>query len=85
MGILNNKGELIRDPQFPELPTILAVYTSLEGRKPTGDHWNNLFSLFSVAFGVQKFWWYLNHPLKILLIVIILPLKKCSPIRNINK
>jgi len=55
MGILNNDGELIRDPQFPELPTILEVYASLEGQKPTGEHWDNLFSLFSVAFGVQKF------------------------------
>lgn len=54
MGALNAEGDLVRDPQFPDLPTLAEVYELLEGHKPTGAKWNNWFSFFSVGFGAQK-------------------------------
>jgi len=54
MGVLNNKGEIIRDPQFPDLPTVAEIYELLEGKKPAGAKWDNWYRFFSVGFGSQK-------------------------------
>jgi len=54
MGALDEQGALIRDPQFPDLPTLAEVYELLEGHKPSGEKWDNWFSLLAVGFGAQK-------------------------------
>lgn len=36
LGILNEKGELVRDPNFKDLPNFAEVYEIAHGKKPSG-------------------------------------------------
>lgn len=53
-GSLNSDGELIRDPEFPELPHLGEVYTHLHEKPPGGLAWDSWFAFFSAGFGAQK-------------------------------
>lgn len=35
-GVINEKGELVRDPNFPDLPHFGEAYELMHGKKPTG-------------------------------------------------
>jgi hypothetical protein len=35
-GILDTKGNVLRDPNFPELPSFVEVYEQVHGKKPSG-------------------------------------------------
>lgn len=54
LGSLNENGELIRDPQFPDLPHFGEVYEMLHGGPPTGLAWESWFAFYTAAFGAQK-------------------------------
>jgi tripartite-type tricarboxylate transporter receptor subunit TctC len=53
-GALNDAGELVRDPAFPDLPHIGEVYESLHGEPPSGIAWDTWFAFNSAGFGAQK-------------------------------
>jgi tripartite-type tricarboxylate transporter receptor subunit TctC len=36
LGIIDEKGELVRDPNFPDLPSFAEVYEIMHGKKPAG-------------------------------------------------
>ena len=36
LGFINEKGEMIRDPAVPDLPTVYEVYQQIFGRRPDG-------------------------------------------------
>ncbi|MBI3998464.1 MAG: hypothetical protein HY355_05470 [Armatimonadetes bacterium] len=36
LGYINEKGEIVRDPAVPDLPTVYEVYQQIHGRKPDG-------------------------------------------------
>jgi len=36
LGFINEKGEMVRDPAVPDLPTVYEVYQQVFGRKPDG-------------------------------------------------
>jgi tripartite-type tricarboxylate transporter receptor subunit TctC len=36
MGIIDAKGNVVRDPNLPELPTFVEVYELMHGKKPSG-------------------------------------------------
>lgn len=36
LGVLNDKGGLVRDPNFPDLPSFGEVYEIMHGKKPSG-------------------------------------------------
>ncbi|MGQ0551556.1 MAG: Bug family tripartite tricarboxylate transporter substrate binding protein [Armatimonadota bacterium] len=36
LGFINEKGEMVRDPAVPDLPTVYEVYQQAFGRKPDG-------------------------------------------------
>ncbi len=36
LGVINEKGEIVRDPAVPDLPTVYEVYQQVFGRKPDG-------------------------------------------------
>lgn len=36
LGILDDKGNLVRDPNFPDLPSFAEVYEIMHGKKPSG-------------------------------------------------
>jgi hypothetical protein len=47
-GVLNEKGELVRDPNVPDLPHFGEAYELMHGKKPTGpgfDAWLSVSKL----------------------------------------
>lgn len=36
LGVLDEKGNLVRDPNFPDLPSFAEVYEIMHGKKPSG-------------------------------------------------
>ena len=36
LGVLNEQGNLVRDPNFPDLPNFAEVYEIMHGKKPSG-------------------------------------------------
>ena len=54
LGSLNPDGELIRDPEFPELPHVGEVYSYMHQKPPSGLAWDSWFAFFSAGFGAQK-------------------------------
>jgi len=53
-GVLNEAGDLIRDPNFPELPHFAEVYEMVHGEAPEGLAFDSWFAFFSAGFGAQK-------------------------------
>jgi len=56
-GQLDEKGEIIRDPAVPDLPTVPEVYEKLTGKKPSGRFWDTYKIFMPSAFAVQKILW----------------------------
>ena len=54
-GVLNDAGEIVRDPNFPELPSFPEFAEAALGRKPSGPAWEAWRTLFAAGFGAQKF------------------------------
>lgn len=53
-GVMNESGELQRDPTFPDLPHFAEVYEMLHGKKPEGPAFNVWKSFFVAGFAAQK-------------------------------
>lgn len=56
-GQLDEKGEIVRDPAVPDLPTVPEVYEKLKGKKPSGKFWDTYKIFMPSAFAVQKILW----------------------------
>ena len=56
-GQLDDKGNIIRDPAVPDLPTVPEVYEKLKGKKPSGKFWDTYKIFMPSAFAVQKILW----------------------------
>lgn len=56
-GQIDESGELIRDPQFPDLPTVKEVYVDIHGKDPSGPAWEAYKTLVSASFSIQKVVW----------------------------
>ncbi|BBM88572.1 hypothetical protein COTS27_00253 [Spirochaetota bacterium] len=53
-GALDEDGNLVRDPNFPYLPTPAEAYETIHGKKPSGRAWRAWMSFFSAGFPAQK-------------------------------
>ncbi|MCI4666217.1 MAG: tricarboxylate transporter [Neomegalonema sp.] len=53
-GALNDKGEIVRDPTFPDIPTFKEVYTQVKGKEPSGEAWEAWKAFFVAGFPAQK-------------------------------
>lgn len=53
-GALNNKGEIVRDPTFPNLPTFKEVCEATDGCQTKGEAWDAWKAFFIAGFPVQK-------------------------------
>lgn len=53
-GALDNEGNIIRDPSFPDIPSFLEVYRSVNGKDPSGDLWEAYKAFFVAGFAAQK-------------------------------
>jgi tripartite-type tricarboxylate transporter receptor subunit TctC len=56
-GQLDEKGNIIRDPAVPDLPTVPEVYEKIKGKKPSGRFWETYKIFMPSAFAVQKILW----------------------------
>ncbi|MGH3095556.1 MAG: hypothetical protein ACRDMV_06095 [Streptosporangiales bacterium] len=56
-GVLNNKGEVVRDPNFKDLPTVPEVYEKLYGKKPSGEVYKAYVAFLAANFSYQKGLW----------------------------
>ena len=53
-GVMDEKGDVVRDPSFPHLPSLAEVYEKMHGRKPAGVEWAAYKSFFTAGFAAQK-------------------------------
>ncbi len=53
-GALDEAGNLVRDPTFPDLPHFVEVYEMLNGKKPSGVEWEAMKAFLISGFPAQK-------------------------------
>lgn len=53
-GALDEAGNIIRDPSFPDLPSFPEVYEMMKGEKPSGPAWDAYKAFFIAGFPAQK-------------------------------
>ncbi|MEQ8193843.1 MAG: hypothetical protein RIB59_05080 [Rhodospirillales bacterium] len=55
LGFFNEDGELVRDPAFPDTPTVLDAYKAVNGGKmPTGPRWKALKHMINIGVMASK-------------------------------
>ena len=53
-GALDDAGNIVRDPTFPNIPTFKEVYTAIKGKAPSGEAWDAWKAFFVAGFPAQK-------------------------------
>ena len=53
-GALDELGSIVRDPNFPDIPTFREVYAEINGTEPSGNDWNAWKAFFIAGFPAQK-------------------------------
>jgi tripartite-type tricarboxylate transporter receptor subunit TctC len=53
-GVLDASGELVRDPNFPNLPHFAEAYEIITGKPPGGVEWDALRAFLLAGFPAQK-------------------------------
>ncbi|MBI2509144.1 MAG: tricarboxylate transporter, partial [Betaproteobacteria bacterium] len=53
-GVLDNKGNYVRDPNFPDLPSFVEVYEMVHGKKPSGAPFEAFRTVFQMAIMASK-------------------------------
>jgi tripartite-type tricarboxylate transporter receptor subunit TctC len=56
-GQLDENGEVIRDPAFPDLPSVAEVYEELNGEPPSGPEWEAYKALLATTTSFSKVMW----------------------------
>lgn len=54
-GSLDDDGNLVRDPSFPDIPHFAEVYEKAKGEKPSGPGFEAWKAFFTAGFSAQKF------------------------------
>ncbi|MBP2076969.1 hypothetical protein [Oceanobacillus polygoni] len=57
LGQIDANGDLIRDPQFPDLPTIEEIYVDIYGEKPSGEVWDAYKQTVGASYTLNKVIW----------------------------
>lgn len=53
-GALDDNGNIVRDPNFPDIPSFKEVYTQVKGEEPSGDAWDAWKAFFVAGYPAQK-------------------------------
>lgn len=53
-GVLDEAGNVQRDPTFPELPHFVEAFEMMHGRRPSGVEFNAYMAFFGSGFAAQK-------------------------------
>jgi hypothetical protein len=56
-GQLDESGEVVRDPNFPDIPTVIEVYQELYGEAPEGEAFEAYKKLLGLTYTYQKAMW----------------------------
>jgi tripartite-type tricarboxylate transporter receptor subunit TctC len=56
-GQLDGSGEVVRDPNFPDVPTVPEAYEQLHGKKPSGEKFEAYKTLLGLTYTYQKGLW----------------------------
>lgn len=56
-GVLDDKGNVVRDPNFKNLPTVPEVYEQLYGQKPSGPGYDAYVAFLAAGCTYQKGLW----------------------------
>lgn len=56
-GVLDDQGNVVRDPNFKDLPTVPEVYEQLYGQKPSGDAYDAYVAFLAAGCTYQKGLW----------------------------
>jgi len=56
-GQLDENGKVIRDPNFPDAPTVIEVYKQLHGKEPEGPKFEAYKTLLGLTYTYQKGMW----------------------------
>lgn len=56
-GMLDEQGRVVRDPNLPDLPTVVEVYRQLHGSEPTGEAYEAYRTFLAAGFPYQKGIW----------------------------
>ena len=54
LGVLNEKGEVVRDPNFKDLPSFPEAYEMMHGKKPSGQGYEAWKALLKMGVMVNK-------------------------------
>jgi len=53
-GALNARGNIVRDPTFPDMPHFVEAYELMHGKKPSGVEFEAYKAFFGSGFAAQK-------------------------------
>jgi tripartite-type tricarboxylate transporter receptor subunit TctC len=53
-GVLDEDGQIVRDPTFPDLPSFKEFYVEAMGTEPSGPAWDAWKAFFGAGFAAQK-------------------------------
>ncbi|WP_246263024.1 hypothetical protein [Arthrobacter mobilis] len=56
-GQLDENGNIVRDPNFPDVPTVAEAYEILHGSKPAGEKFEAYKTLLGLTYTYQKGLW----------------------------
>jgi len=54
LGVINDKGALVRDPNFPDMPNFAEVYEMMHGKKPSGEGYDAWLSVMKMLVMLNK-------------------------------
>ena len=57
LGQVDAAGNIVRDPNFPDIPTVVEVYRTLNGTDPSGPAYEAYRTLLGVTYTYQKAMW----------------------------
>jgi len=57
LGQVDDAGEIVRDPNFPDLPTVVEVYEQLYGEQPDPEALETYRAILALTYTYQKALW----------------------------
>ncbi|MER6975234.1 hypothetical protein ABT304_29525 [Nocardioides sp. NPDC000445] len=57
LGQVNEDGEIVRDPNFPDLPTVVEAYEKLHGKQPDPEALETYRAILALTYTYQKALW----------------------------
>ena len=56
-GQIDESGQVVRDPNFPDMPTVVEVYEQLNGEAPSGEKFEAYKKMLELTYTFQKSMW----------------------------